>query len=486
MRASDLFEAQIANADTVAGYCVHQSSSVTDPTARAWMVKAARRFISNSDAEFLVRYDAADYSDNSSAKDYIDELVSPEMQPYLQRFVAQNMDFAVFLTPEDADDDDSEDAADRLLRQMSNVRDWLNTNPPGFQNMDFGTALRFAEAHAKKMAMQPNKNDVREVLKIGDYTWVELLTSEAVVGEGHLMQNCLKDQPRYGWNVDSGIAKVYSLRDRNGRPHVTVYANGDMVEQAKGKQNDVPKPIYQKAADLLFRHLGLKVDRWEVEKWQNKPALKEASGVFPTRSFRKLWHVGSMNAADKRKDSYEGAGLSVSVHPEEWQRIARGFVSGDTYEMTRPGNQFLDYWKIGKRRWAVIRQWAIEKGWAEPQVQYEVSWYDEEMDRRVGFVFDTREEAEAESDPEYNEDVQIKEIPTGMTGTAKLASRCHQRGPTSTPQDLLATLYAEDVLGLDGVWWNDVFDPDGLSAPRGVIVPSKISGWTTKKVRHSA
>ena len=332
------------------------------------------------------------------------------------------------------------------------------------------------------MTMRPNREDIVPVLKVGDMTWVQLTSRDAVTGEGRLMQNCLKDQPRYGWNVDNGEAEVYSLRDRNGHPHVTVYVCDGFVEQAKGKQNNIPKPIYQKAANLLFRHLGLNVEQWETTEWEHKPSLKEATGYFPTRSFRKLWHVGSMNPADKRMGSYEGAGLSVSLHPEEWQQIARGAVSGDTWEMTKGANSFLDYWKIGKPRWTVIRQWAIENGWAEACVQYRVSWWDEELEDTVSFVFDTREEAEAESDPEYNEDIEITPLQTGMTGTAKLATRCHQRGPSSSPQDLLAVVYAEDVLGLDGVWWNDMLDPQRLSAPRGVIVPTKLSSWRSAKV----
>lgn len=645
MRAVDLFEHQVVNADTVAAYCTEHASEVIDPARRAWMEKAARRYISNENMEiFLCLYTAKDYLEKIHEREFIDSLVSDEMRPYLQHFLDTNTPFAVFVPADQEDNPDMEDAVDKLAREMSDVKVWLNTMPAewtSYRNMNFATALRFAEAHAKKMARMPNRTDVKPILKIGDFTWVQLLSRHAVTAEGHLMQNCLKDQPRYGWNVELGSADVYSLRDRKGNPHVTVYACDGVVEQAKGKQNDVPKPIYQKAANLLFKYLDLEVESWEtkdwvdkskpelaenyvqvkgryaddvninvkvwidpshkklrtileksrwgvlkgiIARWEDKPVVlvwdaqdafhdavmslgkikheikpdrqggggfviakneeimksdedwgyypemhkvdvaqdricvmsfaardltqypafatmmgplepspkfkrkmvKEAVlfGEFPTRTFKKLWHVGSMNAGDKRQDSYEGAGLSVSLHPAAWRRIARGHVGGDTWEMTKSGNRFLDYHKIGKRRWGVIRQWATENGWAEAKTQYEVSWYDDEMEQRVGFVFDTRKEAEAESDPEYNEDIRIKEIPTGLTGTQQLATRCHQRGPTSSPQELLASVYAEDVLGLDGVWWQDVFDPSNLSAPRGVIVPSKVSTWAYTKIGY--
>ena len=46
--------------------------------------------------------------------------------------------------------------------------------------------------------------------------------------------------------------------------------------------------------------------------------------------------------------------------------------------------------------------------------------------------------------------------------------------------DYVLPLYAEE-LGYDGVWWEDILDIGKFSAPRGVIVPSKISSWTMQK-----
>ena len=59
---------------------------------------------------------------------------------------------------------------------------------------------------------------------------------------------------------------------------------------------------------------------------------QDAAG-FAFKSFAKLWHVGSMNPRIKRPGSYEGAGLSVSVHPEDWQQIAE--IGGDLWELTK-------------------------------------------------------------------------------------------------------------------------------------------------------
>lgn len=77
MRASDLFEAQIANADTVIEYCNRHATAVVDPLRSAWLSKSARRYISNSGNEFMIRYNAKDYRDGYFEKSFINGLVSP-------------------------------------------------------------------------------------------------------------------------------------------------------------------------------------------------------------------------------------------------------------------------------------------------------------------------------------------------------------------------------------------------------------------------
>lgn len=43
--------------------------------------------------------------------------------------------------------------------------------------------------------------------------------------------------------------------------------------------------------------------------------------------------------------------------------------------------------------------------------------------------------------------------------------------------DMLCVAYA-DHLGFDGVWWKETLDPAAISAPRGVIIESRVSEWT--------
>jgi hypothetical protein len=65
----------------------------------------------------------------------------------------------------------------------------------------------------------------------------------------------------------------------------------------------------------------------------------------------------------------------------------------------------------------------------------------------------------------------------GYVPTARLAERMrHERGvPLALAVDLAVVAYAEEVLDLDGVWWEDAYGPARYSAPRGVLFARRLS-----------
>lgn len=202
---------------------------------------------------------------------------------------------------------------------------------------------------------------------------------------------------------------------------------------------------------------------------------------LPIKSYAIVKHVGSMVASDKRRNSHEGAGLSVSRHPEEWQEIARGFVHGDTWSGKRSDGtkgRFADYHRITKATLADVERWAVEAGLATPTEIHCFSYEDDELECTRSFAFATEEERDQEA--EEHEDAEFFTEP-GIAATDALReiSR-HDCGPGfATEMALLA--YIDRETDLDGCWWNDVLDVDALSAPRGVITPSRISAWTFRK-----
>lgn len=198
---------------------------------------------------------------------------------------------------------------------------------------------------------------------------------------------------------------------------------------------------------------------------------------LPSKQFKILFHVGSLDSSKKGEGSYEGAGLSVSTHPDAWRMIARGHVVGDTYKLTKPGNRFIDSHKISTKNNQMIAGWAIENDLIISATTYRVSHYDDEMESEVYSDYASREEAEREAyDPE-----DISEIKGGYQPTQKL--RNLTKNPRMTPtgiMDYVLPIYA-DSHGYDGVWWQDKLDVHNYSAPRGVIVPSQISSWKIEK-----
>jgi hypothetical protein len=197
--------------------------------------------------------------------------------------------------------------------------------------------------------------------------------------------------------------------------------------------------------------------------------LTESSAV----TLKKLYHVGSLNAENKREHSYEGAGLSVSTHPDAWRKIARGHVTGDTYQAVKPNNKFLNANRLSKNDKKEITEWALKNDLIEYVNTYRVSYYDDELASEVYSDYESYKEAEREADDPSD----IQTINNGLKPTDKLKTLTRNPKMTVTGVlDYLLPLYAENM-DYDGVWWNDMLDIGKYSAPRGVIVPSKIDTW---------
>jgi hypothetical protein len=81
--------------------------------------------------------------------------------------------------------------------------------------------------------------------------------------------------------------------------------------------------------------------------------VNSAAGVWPlvrppVRWISRVAHIGTLDPAAKGAFSWEAHGLSVSLHPEEWEAIAR--LGGRPWHLLeRTGGVFLDYWSLGEK-----------------------------------------------------------------------------------------------------------------------------------------
>jgi 8-oxo-dGTP pyrophosphatase MutT (NUDIX family)/GNAT superfamily N-acetyltransferase len=262
---------------------------------------------------------------------------------------------------------------------------------------------------------------------------------------------------------------------------------------------DIPHGLYERGGGYNWKKVpGVQFQASDVEIWKididpaefnaNMQAswVKKAAG-FAFRSFKKLWHVGDMNVKSKQPGSLEGSGLSVSIHPEDWMDIAE--IGGDTWELTKPSNRFLNFHRLSKPQRKQLAAWGIQNGYlTEVANAYRWVYWDSEAEEERYIEFPTQEEAEAEMEGmgEGGKVVPVKSI--AYAGTDKLKQRTNNPSgdQTAVAFDLLVTVYAEEQLDCDGVWWEDTYDPANLSAPRGVIFPSKLSSWKARKVQTAA
>lgn len=193
---------------------------------------------------------------------------------------------------------------------------------------------------------------------------------------------------------------------------------------------------------------------------------------FPVRSFSVLFHVGTLNPRDKRELSCEGRGLSVSTQPKAWQRIFRQ-IKGNTWTLSKPSNKFLDCHAMTEIHRQHIVDWGMAAGLIGITTLYRVSWFDDEMDSELHCDFDTLEEAAREC----HDDTRPVEV-TGIVATDALAIRTGMRHiQPALAFDILCAEYADEVLQLDGAWWDDILDVNRFSAPRGVIAPRQLASW---------
>lgn len=194
-----------------------------------------------------------------------------------------------------------------------------------------------------------------------------------------------------------------------------------------------------------------------------------------------LFHVGTLDATGKgsRGASLEGTGLSVSRHPESWTAIAK--LGGQpVWRLERPAARFLDFHRLDDSGREALTRWGVERGFLVVQQQWEVSWFDDELDARVAMRFRDEIEARREFDGRRDDgDDAAGLVPLmAVAPTAAVTARLGFATDLANALDIAATLWVEDDTNLDGVWWNDRHDVASLSAPRGVIVPRALADWT--------
>lgn len=215
------------------------------------------------------------------------------------------------------------------------------------------------------------------------------------------------------------------------------------------------------------------------------------NGGWPAIRHHAVSHVGTMVPALKgtthNKTSLEGSGLSVSLHPHVWRSIAR-LGDAPVWRLSREDQGlFVDARQVTSDQHAVIAHWGHQSGLVSPATLFKATWTDEGDQFTATYL--SKEAAEGETAELECNALSIEPL-DGWLATPDMARRIGMKIDPGLVQDLLLTLYAEDVLyrqyGFHGVWWNDRLDEFALSAPRGVIHKRAVSYWDAVNQTDSA
>ncbi|MFK4705702.1 hypothetical protein ABIC83_002541 [Roseateles asaccharophilus] len=202
----------------------------------------------------------------------------------------------------------------------------------------------------------------------------------------------------------------------------------------------------------------------------------------------RLVHIGTMDPQDKgaQGDSLEGHGLSVSECPDDWEYIARlgGNPRWDVHPLPRQALRFLHLHQVSSETMDAMRSWAVEAGLAAPAKGYKVSWFDGDHEDFVYMTFTDESQAKSEFefyagdfDAESQPEAQRPKFEAfdGFAMTPEgLALLRRKRADLTETDELCALLYVEDQTDLIGAYWADRHAPEELSAPRAVILPTRL------------
>lgn len=194
-----------------------------------------------------------------------------------------------------------------------------------------------------------------------------------------------------------------------------------------------------------------------------------------TKTFKKLYHQGSLNINDKKNYNLEGNhGLSVCNIPNVWNKITP-LSSSKEFVLTKSNNSFLDFHELNNEELDIIYNWGIENDYLKETNIYVASYYDEDMDQEMEITFYSKNEA-----LEEYEDSDIKQK-KGYVATEKFSKFNGYSNKDNI--DLIVVPFVKENTDLDGVFWNDTLDISRYSAPRLIIIEEKLNSWKIKPKR---
>lgn len=214
-----------------------------------------------------------------------------------------------------------------LQQKASQIKDWAEKNniaPDKLLSYDVNTAIQQSDKwHQESMTVEKGEYSGKEqVIKTYDdgYSWKKLNNAVDTKVEGKKMKHCVGN---YCEDVVAGKINVYSLRDGNNSPKVTVGTKYDdlIVVQCKGieDRNPMNEDYLWQYIDDLFKILGSKYSYEEPYIEDILPSLKWSS-VEKDVKLQQIVNDNIINRSDVPKwaDDYVYKIIREFGVPKEW------------------------------------------------------------------------------------------------------------------------------------------------------------------------
>jgi hypothetical protein len=143
-----------------------------------------------------------------------------------------------------------------FIDKLEEIKDWYNSIIPDISSFSIEQAQQSSDEWHQQMASQGEgtsyaQTDLNLIIygptwknkEYNGWTIQKIISENDLTCEGNKMDHCVGS---YYDNVENGNSIIYSLRDPQNNPHVTMEINNyNEVEQIRGKSNSEPKNTYK-------------------------------------------------------------------------------------------------------------------------------------------------------------------------------------------------------------------------------------------------
>jgi hypothetical protein len=267
-------------------------------------------------------------------------------------------------------------------KYINDIRDWLYSLDDKMQNKLYKITWEQAIEHQKKwhllLASKTKKiknfegrpDDILKIEECHDYNWVEITTAEGLDFEGNAMGHCVGN----GY-YDSFKNIIYSLRDKNNFPHITLEfdSKNKKLIQIKGKGNQEPNIKYYQHIASLFNFIKpLNADGFSFYLLSDNKQYYLCDNL---NDFLQTYKQDELNIYTRVKSIY----INIKDFPQNVNFYSDLLIQESDIETIKSKNIKAHY--LGIEKYAIVKEYN-EKSWIN-KIYYCISNYQNTKDIKL-------------------------------------------------------------------------------------------------------